>query len=165
LEKLGFSVIAPQMPDPKTPRIGDWVSTMVEIVGAVDEETFFVGHSLGCQTILRFLQTRPSEQIAGGVVMVAGFTGELIGLTEDEKPLARPWEETPLDFDKIKSQAKHFAAVLSDSDPWVPLESNRKIFAEKLGAEIVVEQAKGHFTADDGVTELPVVLDFLDKWS
>jgi len=161
LETRGFSVTAPQLPNPLTPKIETWVPFLANLVGTVDWETFFIGHSMGCQTILRFLQTLPSEQVAGGVVLVAGFTGSLTGLTEDEKPVARPWAETPLDLDAVKSRAKHFAAVFSDDDQWVPLDLNRKIFAEKLGAEIVVEHAKGHLN----VTELPVILDLLEKWS
>ena len=165
LEEHGFAVVAPQLPDPLTPKIETWVPFLANLVGKVDGETFFVGHSMGCQTILRFLRTLPPDQVAGGVILVAGFTGKLNGLIKEEKLVARPWEETPLDFGKIKGQAKHFAAVFSDNDPWVPLEPNRKTFSENLGAEIVVEQARGHFNADDGVTQLPVILNFLKKWS
>ena len=165
LETRGFAVVAPQLPDALTPRIRPWVSTLSEIVGAVDEETFFVGHSMGCQTILRFLQTLPPDQVAGGAILVAGFTGKLTGLTEEEKLVARPWEETPIDLNKVKGHVKHLAAVLSDNDPWVPLESNRKIFAENLGAEIVVEHTKDHFETGSGVVELPIILNLLKKWA
>ena len=97
--------------------------------------------------------------------MVAGFTGKLTGLTEEEKLVARPWEETPIDLNKVKGHVKHLAAVLSDNDPWVPLESNRKIFAENLGAEIVVEHTKDHFETGSGVVELPIILNLLKKWA
>ena len=165
LEARGFAVVAPQLPDSLTPKIEAWVPVLADLVSKTDQDTFFIGHSMGCQTILRFLQTLPPEQIAGGVVLVAGFTGKLTGLTEEEKLVARPWEETPIDLDKVKDRAKHFAAVLSDNDPWVPLESNRNVFAGKLGAEVIVEHAKGHFETGSGVTELPVILDLLKKWA
>jgi predicted alpha/beta hydrolase family esterase len=33
-----------------------------------------------------------------------------------------------------------------------------KIFEKKLGSKIVIPKNMGHFTEDDGITEIPVVL-------
>ena len=48
LESKGFEVIAPQMPDADLPRIKKWVSALKSIVKDPDENTYFVGHSMGC---------------------------------------------------------------------------------------------------------------------
>src|SRR3989344_3577618 len=56
LEKKGFKVIVPEMPNTSEPKINAWVSYLKKVVGKLDEETYFIGHSIGCQTIMRFLE-------------------------------------------------------------------------------------------------------------
>jgi len=53
--------------------------------------------------------------------------------------------------------------LFSEDDPDVPFADNKPIFEKELGAKIIVEEGKGHFTAEKGVTELPVVLEELLK--
>jgi len=49
-------------------------------------------------------------------------------------------------------------AIFSDNDPFV-LPENQKSWKEKVGAEIIVEHNKGHFTESDGVVSLPSALE------
>jgi predicted alpha/beta hydrolase family esterase len=77
--------------------------------------------------------------------------------TQEEKEIAKPWLETPINTDKIKTLTKNIVAVFSDDDPDVSLDDS-KLFKERLGAKIIVEHNKGHFSDDACVTELPVVL-------
>lgn len=160
LEKRNIEVIAPQMPNTETPEIGEWVSYLSELVGEPDENTFFIGHSIGCQTIMRYLENIYPQKI-GGAVFVAGWF-HLVNLENAEsEAIAKPWIETPLDFEKIRLAVKNIRVILSDNDPWVPI-SDKEIFEEKLGAEVIVKH-QGHFTENDGVMELPIVLNkFLD---
>jgi uncharacterized protein len=73
LEAREFEVFVPQLPDPGNPRIYKWVPKLKEVVGDADEETYFVGHSMGCQTIARFLENLPQDLKVGGAVFIAGF--------------------------------------------------------------------------------------------
>lgn len=158
LGKKGFQVQVPSMPDSSNPTIDAWISHLAKTVGRVDKHTVLVGHSIGCQTILRYLERLPKEQTIGGAVFVAGwFT--LMNLNEEEKRIAEPWLTTPVDFEKIKAHCKKFIAIFSDDDPDVPLENKEKFM--RLGAKTIVEHAKGHFRGDDGITELPVVLELV----
>lgn len=164
LERKGFEVIAPEMPDTDYPKIAPWVKTLKEAVGKIDENTYFVGHSIGCQTILRFLEKSTSDSRAGGVVFVAGWL-KLIDapdVTEGDRKTAELWERTPIDFVKAKSHVGKFVAIFSDNDPYVSVDEG-KIFKEKLNAKIIVEHGKGHFRKEDGFEELPVVLQELLK--
>ena len=164
LEDKGFHVHLPAMPETEHPKIGAWVNKIIELVAEANEDTYFIGHSIGCQTILRYLQTLPEGTKIGGAVLVAGFvTLSEAALPDDEsKAIAKPWLETPIHWDKIKNHK--YVAIFSDNDQDVPL-SNSKIFEEKLGAKIIVESGKGHFTEDDKIFELPVALDELLKLS
>ena len=71
LQTRGFEAYAPEMPDPDEPDIAEWVHMLKMSVGKPDRNTFFVGHSIGCQTILRFLETLGEGEETGGAVLVA----------------------------------------------------------------------------------------------
>lgn len=157
LEQKGFQTEVPSMPKPESPEIAMWVSHISKVVGEVDEQTFFIGHSIGCQAILRYLETLPVGKKVGGVVFVAGFFTLTNLETDEEKGIALPWLETVIDFESVKKHSEKFVAIFSDNDKFVPLD-NKKLFEQRLGAKTIVEHNKGHFSGSDEITELPIVL-------
>ncbi|TSC62215.1 MAG: hypothetical protein G01um101448_539 [Parcubacteria group bacterium Gr01-1014_48] len=159
LEQRGFQVHVPAMPNPAKPKISAWVTHLAKNVGDVDEHTFFIGHSIGCQTILRYMESLSSNKKVGGVVFVAPFF-TLNLKTNEEKSIALPWLETPMDFEKIKQHATRFFALFSDNDNDVPIE-NKTLFEQRLGAVTAVEHNKGHFSGSDGVKDLSSVLNII----
>ena len=72
LEEKGYKVIVPLMPNSSIPNIDDWVNHLKKTVGSLDEETFFIGHSIGCQTIMRFLEKEKSKVKVPKILFVAG---------------------------------------------------------------------------------------------
>ncbi|MCD6229865.1 MAG: hypothetical protein J7K00_03620 [Candidatus Diapherotrites archaeon] len=81
----------------------------------------------------------------------------LTNLTEEEKTTIAPWQNTPIQFDKITGHINKCTAIFSDNDLWVPITDSR-IFEEKLNAKILIEHNKNHICGDDNITELPVIL-------
>ena len=156
LETKGFKVTIPAMPDPSEPNIDAWVSHLRKIVGQLDEDTYFVGHSIGCQTIMRYLET--SNTKIGGMIFVAGWF-HLRNLENAEvEEIARPWLTAPINFPKIKERANKVTVFLSSNDPFDCSKENEIGFKELLGARVFIETNLGHFTADDGVRKIPAVL-------
>lgn len=152
LEDKGFIVKNPAMPDPLRPQIEIWVQYLKDQVSTPDENTILFGHSIGCQTILRYLESLPKDKKIAGAVFLAGWVhlnDEAYETKEDEK-IAKPWLETPINWDKVKSKATKFIAIFSDNDPFVPIDDS-KIFENKLGAKIIIEHGKKHFSGSDGV--------------
>ena len=160
LEKKGFDVYVPVMPDIASPTMSKWVPSLAKVVGKADENCYFVGHSLGCVTILRYLETLKEGQKIGGVVLVAGFGHDLE--YADYKGELSSFFRTPVEWEKIKRHCKKFVAVHSDDDPWIPLKHSI-LFRDKLGDKVIIEHNMKHFSGDDGIMELPVVLDELLK--
>ncbi len=168
LSEKGFEVFAPAMPNTDEPVIEEWVNFLENLVGEPDENTYFVGGSIGCQTILRYLEKIKGKKV-GGVVFVAGWFN-LSEFTFKEEPadeeeariIAKPWLENPIDIKQIRKSTKNIVAIFSDNDPYVSI-SDKDIFHEKLGAKIIIESKKGHFRDIDGVKELPSVFDSLLK--
>lgn len=165
LEPQGFEVHCLQMPNTDEPEIRAWVSYLNEQVGTPDQETHFVAHSIGGQTVLRYLATLAEEVKVGKIILVGPWTH----LTEkafkedpEDRDVARPWLETLIDWEKSKQHSDEFVALFGDDDPYVPL-SEAKIFEEKLGAKVIIEKGKGHLQAEHGVTEYPLIIDLLNK--
>ncbi len=158
LEARKYVVQILTMPNTNHPTIQEWIAYLQQQVKKPDQDTYFVGHSIGCQTIMRYLE-QITEKI-GGAVFVGGFF-HLTGLTTDEEQaIAKPWIETPIDLDKVKQTTKHFVAILSDNDPFVPL-TNQDIFKKKLGATIIIEKNKGHLNDESNTKQLPSALHAL----
>ncbi len=158
LKKSGYEVHAPDMPDTDVPVIEKWVGKLTEVVGISDANTYFVGHSIGCQTILRYLETVDTP--VGGAVFVAGWFN-LDNLEDaDVKEIAKPWIETPIDLKKVRSVLPVSTLLISDNDPYGCLEENKLKFSE-ITTKCTVVPSAGHFTADDGYTKIPNVMEEL----
>jgi len=158
LEIKGFEVHVPQLPDTNNPRIEKWVPALAQVVGTPDENTYFIGHSMGCQAIARYLSSLPEEAKVGGVIFVAGFFKRLTGLEEGEEETSNHWLNTPLDLEKVRAHLLKSIAIFSDNDRYVPLD-NQDDFHDKIGSEIITMKQMGHFSGDDGTLELPIVLE------
>ncbi|MDO8660652.1 MAG: alpha/beta hydrolase [Candidatus Woesearchaeota archaeon] len=158
LEQKGFVVHLVHLPTPDAPEIKTWLGALKKAVSQPDKETFFVGHSIGCQTILRYLESLPKGVQIGGAVFVAGWfrLSDEIKADAEQLRIATPWLETSIDLDKVCKHTEQFVAFLSDNDPWVPLAENKELF-ERF-AKVIVEHNKGHYSEDDGMTEVPQVL-------
>ena len=152
LEQKRFAVVAPAMPDSMNPKMDAWVSHLAKTVGTPDEETYCIGHSLGCITILRYLETLQENQKIGGAVLVAGFGSNLE--YEGYKDELLSFFEAPVDWEEIKKHCAKFVAIHSRDDEFVPIKHN-VLFQEKLGAKAIVEQGRGHYNDK----EYPVILD------
>jgi len=164
LENLGFFVLVPQLPDSGIPTIENWLPALNTTITNPDEETFLVGHSMGCQTIIRYLESLPENIKIGGAVFVAGFLDCLTNMSAVENKIAEPWLKTPIDFDSVKSHLKTSTAIFSDDDPFVPLDEQNN-FRDQLGSKIIVKTSAGHFSEETKTTELPIVLEEILKIS
>lgn len=185
IEGMSYEVHAPFMPNTDEPKIEEWVPFLENLVTDPNEQTYFIGHSIGCQTILRYIKNLPEKLNIGGVIMVAPwiFLKDLSSeeewkiaapwipetllrwgkpLLEKEWGIAQQWCDKNFDFVKVRTHTSKFVAIFSDDDPFVPL-GNSDIFKECLGADVILKEKMGHFSVEDEVFELPVVLEEFRK--
>ena len=162
IEDLDWQVAIPKMPNTFVPTINEWVNYLNKAVKDLDENTYFVGHSIGCQAIMRYLEQIPENKKVGGAIFVAGWFNLSNNTWDDvfKEEIAKPWIETVIDFNKIKRHTTEFVTILSDNDPFVPL-SDKDIFVEKLSSKVIIEHDKGHISGEDGSNDLPIVLESL----
>ncbi len=146
LEGLGFQVQVPVMPDTDMPKFGPWMDTLRKTAGTPDEDLYLIGHSLGCITIMKYLESLPEGTRIGGAIFVGGYMRSL-GYEETEN-----FFTAPLDPSKVRGKAKHFVAIQSDNDPFVPMVHGDEM-RDKLGAELIIKHAMGHFSGPLGDPE------------
>lgn len=167
LEKRGFEMQAPLMPDENgNPEIEKRVNFLKTLVKDPDERTYFIGHSIGCQTIARYLETLPEETRIGGAVFVAGwFTLKGIDeYDEEDKEVARPWLETPINFEKVRLICPRSVAIFTKDDPYVDI-GNAEFYKDKLGSDIVILETGGHLDEESKTKELPELIEAMEKIS
>ena len=157
----GFEAYTPEMPNTDEPKIDAWVSYLSKIVEKADKNTYFVGHSIGCQAIMRYLETLPEKSRVGKCIFIAGWFNLDNMESEEEKMIAKPWIETPINFNKIKKIAKEILVYISSNEYYGYIKENTKIFKEKLGANVIIEKNIGHFTDEEGIKKLSRFVDKL----
>ena len=145
------------MPNTATPKIEEWVNKITAEVKSLDENTYFIGHSIGCQAIMRFLENKSNK--IGGCLFVAPWLELLPAAIADKESynIALPWLKTPINFANIKQLTNNIHCLFSDNDYWVA-QDQAELFANKLKANIYCVSNKGHISQEDGVYELPEIL-------
>ncbi len=159
--EAGFETVVLDMPNPLVPTIDAWTKHIEDNVYYVDKDTYFIGHSIGCQAILRYLETNKGSQL-GGAILIAPWLQITNIKTQEEQDIARPWIDRPIDFASIRAMGGKFVTIFSDNDTFVPLQVNKDAFEKALNPKIIIEQGRGHFSEEDGVTSLPMVLQELN---
>ncbi|UOO81047.1 alpha/beta hydrolase [Uruburuella testudinis] len=151
----GAEASALHMPDPGHPSAPAWQHKLDQHIGAPAGNTFLVGHSLGCITLLHFLSRHRPEKI-GGLVLAAGFAATLppLPVLDDYIRASAP------DFEALINIDMPVHCLISDNDTHVPPPLSEQM-AAKLGSPVSWIANGGHLMASDGFTALPPVWEAL----
>lgn len=153
LEERGFqATIVSHLPETSDTNVNEWIDGISKSIGKPDQETILVGHSLGCVSILRYLETIDTP--IAGCVFVAGFA-EDVGFKEHASFFSKP-----LNWSKIRKNCGKFACIYSDNDPYVPIE-RIEAFKRELNAKTVLIKNAGHFGREENCLKLPEVLELV----
>ncbi|CAF1300558.1 unnamed protein product [Adineta steineri] len=144
-----FTVILEDMPDPHKARESYWLPFIRDAL-KIDEKTILIGHSSGCEAIMRLLE----KDKVRGVILVAACHTDLGDEGEKESEYYnRPW-----DWDTIKSNAEWIVQLHSPSDRLIPVAEGRFV-ADKLQSEYMELEKRGHFMGH----QLPEVLKVIKE--
>lgn len=165
LIKLNYNVIVPKMPNPNKPKIKNWVDKIKEITNSLNNNDIFIGHSIGCQAILRYLENINDNIFIDKIILIAPWITLDKNTIKEEGDeiikIAKPWMETPINYNKIKPHVNEIISLFSTNDPYVPL-SNSKIFKKELDSKIIKLNNKGHFD-EASISELPELIKLLKQ--
>ncbi|MFA5124457.1 MAG: alpha/beta fold hydrolase [Patescibacteria group bacterium] len=129
LEKKGYEVWLPALPNPKFPNRQEWVPFILEN-GKFNSETVIIGHSAGAQIILSVLEKfeSPIKQ----AILVSGYAKALRKTADSEKNV------DDYDWEKIKGKAEEFIFINSDNDPWTCDDTQGRIMFNHLGGSQII---------------------------
>ncbi len=144
LEVKGYKVFVPAFPDTNMPNRDKWLKHFEKYKDHVNEDTIFVGHSLGAPFLLNVLETLDKPVKAS--FLVAGFVGPLSPAFE---PFVGSIANRDFNWDKIKKNCKKFVIFSSDNDPYVPLDKAREL-NQKLPSELIIIKGAEHLNAGSG---------------
>jgi len=154
LEQLNYEVFVPNFPTPKGQTLENWRDVFDAYKEFVDEETIFIGHSLGPLFILDILQNINIKVKAS--FFVSGFLKVLSNKEFDT--INKTFIENKFDWDKIESNCNQFTIFHSDNDPYIPVDYANEL-AEILGTVPIIIKGAGHFNKDSGYTKFEELLD------
>ena len=160
------TVVVPYLPGGAAPVISEWLSYLQAIVQEATTQEgaklYLVGHSLGCNAILRMLAAEDAAatlRCLRGVLCVAGW------LSIDEpwlemEPWCHPRPDLAAARRTLESLGARLTLLVSDNDRFTrDHESNRREWRCGLGARSVLCPGRAHW----GGRKQPVVLSELHR--
>jgi uncharacterized protein len=156
-------VVVADMPDPGEPTISSWMGRVQQLLGADPDEmarTVIIGHSVGCQAVLRALAELPVGLHVDSVLCVAGWFW-----TDAPWESLLPWIETPFDQARTRSAAgQQIVVMMSDNDrhtsDW---RANRSAWQDRLDASVVIVPGANHFNGEQYPIILQTLLDHFGR--
>jgi predicted alpha/beta hydrolase family esterase len=144
------------MPNSSNPRQEEWLDTLASSIKSIDNYTYFVTHSLGSITLLKYLEQLNPLPIFGGFILVSGFSKPLSIL-----PSLNPFTEQEVDYNKIISATNSRTVIAAKDDNIVPYQFSQNL-SKQLDASFFPVEKGGHFLEGDGYITFPSVYDILN---
>jgi uncharacterized protein len=157
LEKLGHKVYVPAFPTPEGQKLDNWLHVFESYIPKLDGETILVGHSCGAIFALRLL-----EKIEIKIKAVFLVAGPVKPLNNEFDKVHMDFVDHPINWSKVKDNAKNFYPIYSDNDPYVSID-NGEISARELGTKLIVVKNAGHFNTKAGYDKFKLLLELIKK--
>ncbi|GAB2962091.1 alpha/beta hydrolase [Hymenobacter coalescens] len=151
------------MPSWEVPKISNAAAYLAKMLPAERlqrQETYLVGHSVGCLAILNHLaaihRQAPGVQV-GGVLCVAGWF-----LIDNPWQDILNWMNAPVDFEGARQAipADKLVVMLSDDDPYTSgYQQNEKLWLERMHAHVNILPGRQHFSASQDLDVRDAVRD------
>lgn len=157
LEQKKLHIIVPKFPTPEGQSLEAWLKVLSQYKEFINEETIFIGHSLGGMFLLKVLERLEKP------VSAAFFVSAPIGV----KPIKyydSDYAFTHFKFDwaSIINKAGRFTVYHSDNDPYVSLGNGEEL-AKKLGVALTFIPKAGHLNAESGWVKFDKLYQDIDE--
>jgi len=163
LEKLGQTVIRPQLPTPEGQTPDNWVKTIKAIADSLGEtkgEVVMIAHSMSCFAACDYLAQ--TDKPINSAFFVAGFAETHPDWPEPYPELNNPFVEKVLDWERVKENCPKIYCFDGDDDKYVTQHMAKK-FAELCGAPLEIIPKGGHLTEGSGYKTFPLLLETIRK--
>lgn len=139
LEKLGYEVWVPALPDADIPDLKKWLPIVLK-EGKFSEETVLIGHSAGTPFILSILEN--INVTIHKAILVASYS-RMKG--DDDNPLIL---QKNYNWEKIKKNVKDIIFINSSNDLWGCNDKEGLNLFQHLGGTLIIREGEGHMGSD-----------------
>lgn len=133
LERKGYDVWVPALPDADTPDLKKWLPAVLNN-GMFNKNTIIMGHSAGGPLVLSVLENINTQ--IHKAVLVAGYARRI-----DKPELIL---QDKYNWKKIKGNVRDLVFINSDNDPWGCDHKEGIYMWENLGGTLIVREGEGH---------------------
>ena len=152
LEKKGYNILMPTLPNSDRPDRKKWKSIVKQIIAQVELKNLsIVGHSLSIPTALDVIEEL--NKTIKALFCVSGFCSDY-GVELNSYFL----KEKNIDFNKVRKNVKKSIVFYADNDPYVPQEKLYELSNNLLTEPIIIHNG-GHLNTDAGFTTFPQLLE------
>jgi uncharacterized protein len=117
--------------------------------------TVLVGHSVGAQAVMRAL-AEPGSPVAALLLVAGWWTLDRPG------PALADWLDTAFDWNQTRARAQRRLVLLSTDDPFTAdAARSRRLFEERLAAEVRICDRAGHFNGAEEPAVLAALAELL----
>jgi len=160
LRALGHTVVYPQLPQPNSPVLDEWLEVLKVELELLSESGFsevhVVAHSLGCVTWLHLIDQLELEIKIGKLLFVAPADPALLIAAPTFQSLVLNSELSM----KLHNSCSDITLIASELDPWLP-RGVEETFSIPLSLETIIFDGAGHISTSDGFGSWPGVLNWL----
>jgi len=155
LEKMGHTVIIPDLPNPNEPNVKEQANYVLENI-KLTEDTILVGFSLSGGVLMRILE-QTKIKIAKAIFLDAVLKPKF---NDKERPLVEKADSWEFDFKEIKKKAEEFVILADKNYPVIKkedLDELGRIFETPV---ILGDVGKDHFCS----TKEPEILKLFENF-
>lgn len=157
LEKKGYTVSIPLLPDTDHPTINNWLP--IALKETYSPETILIGHSAGCPLQLSVLENINVK--IKQAILVSGYARSKGDEKEPELIL-----QDNYDWKKIANNVGDLIFINSDNDPWGCNDIEGRYMLDQIGkGKLIIPKGEGHMGSDtfkQPYKEFPFLLKLID---
>ena len=153
----------PNLPNTDNPVIEEQLDYINIYSSDFSEWWNIIGHSLGCQLALKFVEENNIKNST--IILVAPsyphLAKELVEILWNNFDILKKYYDTENNFEKINKLNNEFIIFLSDNDPYINMENAKKYYNSLENIKFVDFKWKWHFNQGAWVLELEEILEYL----
>lgn len=157
LEKKGYSVSIPQLPQADKPALANWLP--VALKEMYNEETILLGHSAGGPLQLSVLENIKVK--IKQAILVAGYAR-----VKGNEKKADPIVQKKYNWAKIAEHVEDIIFINSDNDPWGCNDVEGRYMLDNVGkGKLIIPKGEGHLGSErfnQQYNEFPLLLKLID---